>query len=370
MLVNPLRSAYGASDRIQIGCSHAATASALLGHCPAHRATPLVELPAIAAVSGVASVHIKGEWARMGLGSFKALGGGYAVALRVMARAEIALGRPMAPAELLTSAVRDIAKALTFACASAGNHGLAVAASARAFGAQATVFLSQTVPESFAERLRRKDATAIRAGATYEDSLAWARNEAARQGWTLISDTTGPGDVETPLDVMRGYTVLFAEAAEALDAAGGPATHIFAQAGVGGLAGAGAGYLRDRWGETFRFIVVEPDGAPCLLESIRQGRPATIAGGHTSLGRLDCKEPSLIAYGLLSRLADAFALISDAEAESAAARLRALGAPVSACGAAGAAGLLTLSAADRRRLGLTSQSRVLVIGTEASDPAL
>jgi len=234
------------------------------------------------------------------------------------------------------------------------------------------VYLNAAAPEAFAVRLRGKGAVVTRAGATYEESMARAAADAEREGWDLVSDSSWPGYMQTPLAVMRGYTVLLEEAAQALEDVGGPATHVFVQAGVGGLAAAAAGYLRDRWGEGFRFVVVEPEGAPCLLESVRLGRPTHVAGGETALGRLDCKEPSLIAFELLSRLADAFVLVSDGEAEQAAARLVAQGAPVSACGAAGAAGLIAACGGDRwrRRLDLDAQSRVLLIGTEAADPLI
>ncbi|TMR07703.1 pyridoxal-phosphate dependent enzyme, partial [Nonomuraea turkmeniaca] len=56
---------------------------------------------------------------------------------------------------------------------------------------------------------------------------------------------------------------------------------MFVQAGVGGLAAAAAGYVRDRWGEKPRIVVVEPDGAPCLIESARAGRPLRVPGSHT-----------------------------------------------------------------------------------------
>ena len=371
MYLNPRRAPYAAADRSRIGMSHAAEARDYLGACPAHQATSLIALPTLAAELGVAEVHIKAEWSRMGLGSFKALGGGYAVARLIRARAEAALGRAVEPRDLSDPAVRALAGNQTMACASAGNHGLSVAAAARAFGARAIVYLAETVPEPFARRLRAKAAEVRREGAIYEDSMARATSEAGVQGWDLISDSSWPGYSQTPLNVMRGYTVLLAEAAETLEQAGGPASHVFVQAGVGGLAAAAAAYLRDRWGEAFKFIVVEPEGAPCLLESVRQGRFAHIEGAPTTLGRLDCKEPSLIAFELLSNLADAFVLISDAQADQAAERLAAMGAPVSSCGAAGAAGLLAIARDPdaRARLGLTEESRVLLIGTEAANPA-
>ena len=256
---------------------------------------------------------------------------------------------------------------MTVTCASAGNHGLAVAAGARAFGANAIVFLSEAVPESFAVRLRDQGATVRRAGANYEDSMALAQAEADTQDWALVSDSSWPGYTKVPLDVMRGYTILLDEAADALETAGGPASHVFVQAGVGGLAAAAVAYLRDRWGEDFKFITVEPEEAPCLLDSVRVGHPIRVAGGTTMLGRLDCKEPSLLAFDLLARLGDGFMTITDAEAEAAARSLAAEGVPLSACGAAGAAGLATLCGdlGGRRDLDLTPQSRVLLIGTEA-----
>ncbi len=371
MLLNPARAQHSTADRALIGVAHADAARTLLGLCPAHAPTPLLPLPALAAELGVAEVHLKAEGGRMGLGSFKALGGAYAVALRVMARAEAALGRPITPTDLAAPEVRAIATELTVICASAGNHGLAVAAGARAFGARAVVVLAQSVPEIFAVRLRDRGATVIRAGAVYEASMAFALDQAGRQGWDLISDSSWPGYVETALEVMRGYTVLLDEAAQALEAAGDPASHVFVQAGVGGLAAAAAGYLRDRWGDGFHLVVVEPKGASCLLESVRAGRPVVVAGGPTLLGRLDCAEPSLIAFEMLSRLADGFMTVTDAEAEAAAMRLNAQGANVSPCGATGAAGLISLAAQPdpRQRLGLDARSRVLLIGTEAADPS-
>src|SRR3954454_11943880 len=62
-----------------------------------YRPTPLVPLPALAAASGVAALHVKDEGQRFGLKSFKALGGAYAVALLVLEEAGKRLGRKLAP---------------------------------------------------------------------------------------------------------------------------------------------------------------------------------------------------------------------------------------------------------------------------------
>ena len=63
---------------------------AMLAVCPAYAPTPLVRLPGLAKQLGVGQVLVKDESKRMGLGSFKSLGGVYAVFSVVKARAEAA----------------------------------------------------------------------------------------------------------------------------------------------------------------------------------------------------------------------------------------------------------------------------------------
>ena len=115
----------------------AASVANLLTRCPAAGVTPLIDVPDLAAKAGVAQVWLKDERARMGLGSFKALGAAYAIACDAVA------------------AGGEISVALqgrTYIAASAGNHGLSVAAGARLFGARAVIVLAQSVPETYAER--------------------------------------------------------------------------------------------------------------------------------------------------------------------------------------------------------------------------
>ena len=104
--------------------------AALLGLCPAHQETPLHDAPGLARLSGVAAVWVKDERQRMGLGSFKALGATHAIARLAAARA----GHD-------PHALRHALAGQTFVAASAGNHGLSVAAGARLFGAAAVIFV-------------------------------------------------------------------------------------------------------------------------------------------------------------------------------------------------------------------------------------
>ncbi|MCC0062800.1 MAG: pyridoxal-phosphate dependent enzyme [Defluviimonas sp.] len=300
--------------------------AALLARCPRHAPTPLVTLPDLARRCDVASVHVKDESRRMGLGSFKALGAAHAIA------------RDAATAAAGGEIGRDALAGRTYVAASAGNHGLSVAAGAAVFGARAVIFLARSVPEAFAERLRAKGAEVVRAGATYEESMEAAAATAAAEGWTLLSDSTWEGYTDLPLAVMEGYLQLAAEAAAELPA---PPTHILLQAGVGGLAAAVAMHARARWGAAPEIIVVEPAAAPALFESIRAGRLVTAAGPVSAMGRLDCKTPSLVALAALSREADLFVTLSEAEAAEAVAVLSGLGMATTPSGAAGLAALIS-----------------------------
>ncbi len=103
---------------------------------------------------------------------------------------------------------------------------------------------------------------------------------------------------------MQGYTVMVDEA---LSAAGSPPTHVFIQAGVGGLAAAVAGHLAAVLEESRpEIIVVEPSRAACVLpEARRRGRAIKIVHGEpTVMAVLECYEPSLVAWRVLSRFAD------------------------------------------------------------------
>lgn len=315
---------------------------ALLGRCPVAQATPLVSAPALAERAGVAEVWVKDERGRMGLGSFKALGAAY-----VIAQEAVRSGK-----EPLESALQG----RCFVTASAGNHGLSVAAGARIFGARAVIYLAETVPEGFAARLEAKGAEVVREGADYEASMAAAQRAAAAKGWTLLSDSSWPGYTDLPHRLMEGYLALAAELEAQMAKA---PSHVLLQAGVGGLAGAVAVYLRKVWGNGPRIIVIEPAAAPALYASIEAGEVAQVQGPISSMGRLDCKAASMIALNGLARDADAFALIDDAVAEAAAPVLEANGLASTPSGAAGLAALLDGG------LRLDADARVLCILSEA-----
>ncbi|MEM9426267.1 MAG: pyridoxal-phosphate dependent enzyme [Pseudomonadota bacterium] len=311
----------------------------LLARCPKAAETPLQDATDLAEMADVAHVHVKDERGRMGLGSFKALGAAYVIA-------------------------RDAAEGpvsdTTYVTASAGNHGMSVAAGAQAFGAHAAIYIAQTVPEAFAERLRAIGAEVRREGEIYEDSMAAAARAADDNGWVLLSDSSWDGYTDRPHTLMEGYLVLMEETVRQMP---DPPTHIFLQAGVGGLAAAAAAYARQAWGRAPRIIVVEPEVAPPIFASAEAGAPVVTEGPSSAMGRLDCKEASLIALKGLARDADDFLLISEAEGKAGAEAAARAGLQTTPSGAAGLAGLLVA----RSELGLDDTSRVLVILSEGPE---
>ncbi|MBZ6079147.1 diaminopropionate ammonia-lyase [Microvirga puerhi] len=340
-----------------------------------HAPTPLHALPTLAAELGVEAIHIKDEGFRLGLGSFKALGGAYAVIQLALEEAGRRLGRSVDYAELHSSVVRTVATGMTVACATDGNHGRSVAQGAQLVGARAAIFVHSGVSDERVAAIARFGAEIIRVDGTYDDSVAEAARVAVEKGWIVVSDTSWPGYERIPGLVMQGYTAMVREALRQLPEV---PTHVFVQAGVGGVAAAVAGHLALVLGSRRpTFVVVDPARAACLFESARAGHPVRIEHGEpTVMAMLECYEPSLIAWRVLSRVADAFMTVGEDDAVAAMNRLARPtdSDPAIVAGESGGAGLAGLMRANadpdiREALQLNEASRVFIINTEgATDP--
>jgi diaminopropionate ammonia-lyase len=233
----------------------------------------------------------------------------------------------------------------------------------------------ETVSQTRVDAIARYGAEVRRVPGTYDDAVRAAAAEAELQGWLIVSDTSWPGYTEVPRLIMQGYRLM---ADEALDqwqeGQGTPPTHVFVQAGVGGVAAAVSAQMRARLRPPPALVVVEPDRAACLLASAEAGKPAAVEGElDTIMAGLACGEPSLLAWQELERAATAYLAIDDAEAIAAMRLLAQLGVVSGESGAAGVAGLLAAARDESARsaLGLGADSRVLLFSTEgATDPEL
>lgn len=346
---------------------------------PGYRPGELVALPGLARAAGLGAIWYKDESSRFGLGSFKALGGAYAVYRLLADAVKTATGREPSSQELMAGAHKDIVGKLTVSTATDGNHGRSVAWGARLFGCRAVIYIHATVSEGRRAAIARYGAEVRRVAGNYDDSVRQAASDAAANGWFVVSDTSYEGYMEVPKMVMEGYGVMASELLEQLPAGQKP-THFFVQAGVGALPAAMVAALWQRLGhERPAAVVVEPDRADCLYQSAVAGRPAKASGDlDTLMAGLAAGEVSLLAWEVLSRGAEAFITIPD---EAAVAAMKALAEGVGGdrplvggeAGVGGLAGALA-AAADpdaAQKLGLGSQSRLLVIGSEGdTDPEL
>ena len=330
--------------------------------------TPLRDLPNWAVSAGVASIRLKDEASRFGLGSFKALGGAYAVAnLLRDALSRMGVAPSATSAELAGGRYRIATQAIVVTCATDGNHGRSVAWGASRFGCRCVIFVHKTVSQKRADAIAAFGAEIRRVQGTYDDAVRAAARQAEAGGWLLASDTSWPGYIEVPRDIMQGYRIMADEAADQW--VGAPPTHVFVQAGVGGVAAAVSAHMRLRFNPVPKLIVVEPDRAACLLASAESGTLTAIAGDlDTAMAGLACGEPSLLAWEELSRSAMAFLAIPDESAVEAVQRLSEEDIEAGESGVAGLAGMI-LSAKDSRSrsiLRLTPESRVLLFNTEGA----
>jgi diaminopropionate ammonia-lyase len=342
---------------------------------PGYKPTPLHLLQKLAARASIEPVLYKDEAERFGLGSFKALGGAYAV-FKLLRNAIREQKNVTASTHDLTSGdYADVTSRITVTCATDGNHGRSVAWGARTFGCRCVIYIPETVSAGRCESIAGYGAEIRRFPGTYDDGVRRVATDAAAHGWTVVSDTAYEGYTDIPRDVMQGYSLMVEEA---LGQAAAVPSHVFVQGGVGGLAASVCSYLWERYGASRpRFVVVEPEKADCFYRSAMAGRPTPAEGAlDTIMAGLACGEVSPLAWRILETGADAFMTIDD-EAAIDCMRLLADGrfgddAVVAGESAvAGLAGLLMASAdADARvRLDLRRDSRVLVFGTEgATDP--
>ena len=325
-----------------------------------YAATPLRSLGGLADKLNVAGIVYKDEASRFGLGSFKALGGAYAVSQ-------------------LGNTANDSNDPPTIATATDGNHGLSVAWGAANHGYRAVVYIHAKVSKGREVALRKLGADVIRIEGNYDDSVRRCYADAAANHWHVVSDTTSNGHGESVArSVMTGYSVM---AAEIVNQAGERApSHVFVQGGVGGLAATVCAYFQRAYGTSApRFIVVEPELAACLFASgVNRAATAVRIDAETAMAGLSCGEVSAVAWPVLKQYADDFMTIPESYVAPAM-QLLAHGAygttPVIAgeSAIAGLAGFVGAALCPRLRsaLGIDQSSSVLVLGTEgATDPDL
>ncbi|MCB1741844.1 MAG: diaminopropionate ammonia-lyase [Gammaproteobacteria bacterium] len=382
-VANPRRRAGPFPDELEavLGREDASRAYAEIRAWQGYARTPLTRLSGLGHALGLGAIHYKDEGGRFGLGSFKALGGAYAVLRLLCSELSTAVGHEVRSEDVLTGRHASRTAGFTVASATDGNHGRSVAWGASRCGCRSVIYIHAAVSEQRAEALRALGAEVVRVAGNYDDSVRQVAVDAERNGWWVVSDTSYPGYMTVPRDVMAGYMVLALEVVEQLaETVAEPPTHVIVQGGVGGVAAAVCAALWQAYGaDRPRMLVVEPDRASCLLRSAQRGRASAVTiEAETVMAGLSCGEASPLAFQVLDAAVDDFLAVADTRVAQAMRLLAETphGDPPIVAGESAVPGLvLLIEAAEQpalaRRLGLDAASRVLLTGTEgATDEAI
>ena len=309
--------------------------------------TPLIKLNKLSNELGLNKIFYKDESKRFDLKSFKALGGAYAV-------------------EKITKGNKNI----VVATATAGNHGRLVAWGAKRLGLKCKIFISEFVSEARGQAMSDLGADVIKVKGNYEKSLTECIKQSKENNWQIVQDVAWKDYMIVPRYTMAGYTVMMKEIIDQIK--NDQITHIILQAGVGGMAGAMVAGIARYLKNVPETIVVEPDSAACVMESIKTGKIEKIDIKRESLmGGMSCGEVSLVPWEILKNSVNFCISLPD---DDIAKTMKLLGNSsfseekiiAGENSAPGIIGLITSCADDkiREKLRLNSKSNILVIGCE------
>ncbi|EPN8223753.1 diaminopropionate ammonia-lyase [Vibrio alginolyticus] len=333
-----------------------------------YQPTPLVSLPVLAKQLGVKAILVKDESKRFGLNAFKVLGGSYALGRQLAKHLNVDI------AEIDLKTVSSKLEApLTFATATAGNHGTGVAWAAREMGQQAVVYMPKGSLQASVDRIRGLGAECIVTEVNYDDTVRLANDTALANGWMLVQDTAWDGYEEIPTWISQGYMTMADEAVEQVEQLGFEApSHVILQAGVGAMAGGVLGYLADKLDPTkFDTIIAEPKAADCIYRSgtSEAGNMVNVTGDLSSImAGLACGEPNPVTWPILRDCSRYFIAVED---KVSATGMRMYGNPLAGDQAitSGESGAITLGALNEivkhnGNVGLSEESVVLLFSTE------
>tara|TARA_B100000287_G_scaffold146818_1_gene138561 strand:+ start:921 stop:2051 length:1131 start_codon:yes stop_codon:yes gene_type:complete len=249
--------------------------------------TPLRSLNKLSIKLNLNKIYYKDESKRFDLKSFKALGGAYAVE-------KVSKGN----------------KNITISTATAGNHGRSVAWGSQKLGLKCKIFISEYVSESRAKVMRGFGADVIRVKGNYDNSLNECVKQSEKNNWQIVQDVAWSNYKLVPKLTMAGYSVMMKEISNQISDK--KISHVILQAGVGGMAAAMVAGIARYLDHVPKIIVVEPESAACVLESIKAGKIEKITIEKESImGGMSCGEVSLVPWEILKNSVDYCVTVSD-----------------------------------------------------------
>lgn len=350
---------------------------------PNYNMTPLVALPHLAHLLGVGGIYVKNEAERLHMNSFKVMGGSYAI-YRLVKQLLGCENEDLSFEYLTSKECHERLGNVVFCSATDGNHGRGLAWACQQLNHPCKIYVHSETSQPRIDAIKKFGAEVTVVAGNYDDAVRQAAADAKENGWYVVSDTSWPGYEEIPTWIMQGYNSIMLEAQEQFAGMGiVKPTHVFVQAGVGAMAASVVGFYSALFpNDPPLFVVVEPDKAACIYESIAAGDGKC----HSVLGDLDtimaglaCGDPSPIAFDILRDNADIFIQVPD---NVAARGMRILGCPLAGdpmviSGESGAVPLGALFALRtdeinddlREALKLDENSTIFMVNTEGNtDP--
>lgn len=259
---------------------------------PVYKPTPLTYLPSLADKYGVGGICLKDESFRFGLNSFKSLGAVYAISMILKKNPDLEV----------------------FCTATDGNHGKAVAWSARMFNKKSVVYVPGDTTNNRINAIENEGAKVEKVDGDYDYACECAEQASIKNGWQLVQDLAWEGYEEIPAHIVSGYMTQFREMEKEIHILPKPKVDIvFLQAGVGSFAGSGTYYYLSRYNiKRPKIVIVEPNEADAVFASFLKDEVTTSeSSGKTIMAGLNCATPSTGTWDILKNGVDAAVKVDD-----------------------------------------------------------
>ncbi len=185
--------------------------------------------------------------------------------------------------------------------ASAGNHAQGVAYAAKAFGVKAVIVMPTTTPLMKVERTKSYGAEVVLYGDVYDEACAHAYELAEKKGYTFIHPFDDPA-------VATGQGTIAMEIVKELPLV----DYILVPIGGGGLS-TGVSTLAKMLNPNIKVIGVEPAGANCMQESLKNGKVTTLPSVNTIADGTAVKTPGEKIFPYIQKNLDDIITVSDDE---------------------------------------------------------
>ncbi len=185
--------------------------------------------------------------------------------------------------------------------ASAGNHAQGVAYAAKKFGVKAVVVMPTTTPLMKVNRTKSYGAEVVLHGDVYDEACEHALRLADENGYTFIHPFND-------LSVATGQGTIAMEIVKELPTV----DYILCPIGGGGLC-TGVSTLAKLLNPNIKVIGVEPAGANCMQESVRQGQVVTLPKVNTIADGTAVKTPGDLLLPYIEQNVDDIITVEDEE---------------------------------------------------------